>query len=74
MSSFMIELKENISKMGANIKRNLINSVQNTITAIQDFARAHTGNQRSDQLHAIEHESEMKQTPDFIDTKAIDGI
>lgn len=61
--------------MGANIKRNLINSVQNTITAIQDFARAHTGNQKTEQSDGNEPESEMKQVPEFIDTKAaVNGI
>ncbi|EDV20738.1 uncharacterized protein TRIADDRAFT_31284 [Trichoplax adhaerens] len=66
---FHLELKDNLTKMGKNFKRNIISSVQSTITAIQDFARAHTGTKKEEGSDLTEHESEMQQLSELIDTK-----
>ena len=43
------ELRENLSRIGANLKQKFVESVKETWASINDFARAHTGVQSSDE-------------------------
>ena len=45
------ELRDNLSRFGAQLKATLIESVKNTIESINEFARAHT-------THEVAHEEE----------------
>ena len=48
---FIAELKENIVKVGADIKDKVMRSIKSTWATINDFARAHTSaNQTEEQL------------------------
>ncbi|KAK3727045.1 hypothetical protein QZH41_012545 [Actinostola sp. cb2023] len=46
-----LELRDNLSRFGAQLKATLIESVKNTIESINEFARAHT-------THEVAHEEE----------------
>ena len=45
----MLELRENLSRIGANLKQRFVESVKETWATINDFARAHTGVQDTDE-------------------------
>lgn len=40
---FCLELRENLSRLGTNLKQKFVESVRETWASINDFARAHTG-------------------------------
>lgn len=44
-----LELRENLSRIGANLKQRFVESVKETWATINDFARAHTGAQAADE-------------------------
>ena len=44
-----LELRENLSRIGANLKQRFVESVKETWATINDFARAHTGVQDPDE-------------------------
>lgn len=46
-----LELRENLTRLGANLKQSLIDSARKTWESINEFARAHS-TQGADQQHA----------------------
>ena len=40
------ELYENLGKMGANLKQNIVSGVRNMLASINEFARSHTSSQQ----------------------------
>ena len=50
---FYLELRENLTRFGANLKQKFVDSVRETWATINDFARAHTaGVPNPDELDA----------------------
>jgi len=39
---YSTELYENLGKMGANLKQNIVEGVRNMLASINEFARSHT--------------------------------
>ncbi|XP_046851691.1 phospholipase DDHD2-like [Xenia sp. Carnegie-2017] len=57
-----LELRENLSRIGANLKQKFVESVKETWASLNDFARAHTGVQDPD----VDNEEPAKTTGDSL--------
>ncbi|XP_068709546.1 phospholipase DDHD2-like [Montipora foliosa] len=57
-----LELRENLSKLGKNLKQSLIDSALKTWQSIHEFARAHSTQTPNEQGAAIEEATEVKES------------
>lgn len=62
-----IELRENLSRIGANLKQKFVESVKETWASLNDFARAHTGVQDPD----VDNEEPAKTTGDSLNLSSM---
>ena len=58
--AFSAELRENLSRLGANLKQSLIESARKTWESINEFARAHSTQGPDEQDAAVEEATEAK--------------
>ena len=55
---FVLELRENLTRLGANLKQSLIESARKTWESINEFARAHSTQGTDEQDAAVEEATE----------------
>ena len=55
-----VELRENLTKLGANLRQSLIESARKTWESINEFARAHSNQGPDEQDVAVEEATEVK--------------
>lgn len=54
-----VELRENLSRLGANLKQSLIESARKTWESINEFARAHSSQGPDEQDAVVEEATEV---------------
>jgi len=62
-----IELRENLTRLGANLKQSLIESARKTWESINEFARAHSTQGGDEQDTVVEEATEVKELESFPD-------
>lgn len=58
--SSCLELRENLTRLGANLKQSLIESARKTWESINEFARAHSTQGADEQDAVVEEAAEVK--------------
>ena len=56
---FFLELRENLSRLGANLKQSLIDSARKTWESLNEFARAHSSQGPDEQDSVVEEATEV---------------
>ena len=54
-----LELRENLSRLGANLKQSLIDSARKTWESLNEFARAHSSQGPDEQDSVVEEATEV---------------
>ena len=60
---FLTELYENLGKMGANLKQNIVSGVRNMLASINEFARSHTSTGTQQETTPITMPPEPEESP-----------
>lgn len=72
---FHLELYENLGKMGANLKQNIVTGVRNMLASINEFARSHTSSGTQKEATPIATLPEPEEPPsDQVDTVDIPEV